>query len=50
LKLNGTHQFLVYANDNNIMGKSIYTIKKNTEDSVVDSKEIGLKANAEKTK
>ena len=30
LKLNGTHQRLFYA-DVNILGKSIYTIQKNTE-------------------
>jgi len=30
LKLNGTHQFLVYAADDNILGGSIDAIKKNT--------------------
>jgi len=29
LKLNGTHQLLVYADDN-ILGGSVYTRKKNT--------------------
>ena len=29
LKLNGTHQFLVYADDDNILGGSVDTIKKN---------------------
>jgi hypothetical protein len=50
LKLNGTHQFLVYADDVNIWGGSIHSIKKNAEDLVIASKEIGLEVNAEKTK
>jgi hypothetical protein len=29
LKLSGTHQFLVYADDVNILGGSIHSIKKN---------------------
>jgi len=31
LKLNGTYEFLVYANDVNILGGSIHTINKITE-------------------
>jgi hypothetical protein len=49
LKLNGTHQLLVYADDINILGGSVHAIKKNTEAVVVASKEIGLEVNAEKT-
>jgi len=50
LKLNGTHQLLVYADDVNILCGSIHSIKKNTEALVVASKEIGLEVNADKTK
>src|SRR5215470_9158136 len=49
LKLSGTHQLLVYADDVNIVGGSILSIKKNAEDLVIASKEIGLEVNAEKT-
>ena len=31
LKLNGTHQLLVYADDVSVCGRSIHPIKKNTE-------------------
>jgi len=31
LKLNGTHQLLVYVNGVNLYGGSMHTIKKNTE-------------------
>jgi hypothetical protein len=47
LKLNGTHQLLVYANDVSI--GSVYTIGENVEALVVASKEIGLEVNADKT-
>jgi hypothetical protein len=50
LKLNGTHQLLVYADDVNILGGSVHAIKRNTEALVIASKEIGLEVNAEKTK
>jgi len=49
LKLNGTHQLLVYADDVNRLGESVHTIKENREALIVASKEIGLEANADKT-
>jgi hypothetical protein len=38
LKLNGTQKLVVYADDINIMGGSVCTIKKNIETLVVGSK------------
>ena len=50
LKLNGTHQLLVYADDVNILGGSVHTVQKNAEALVAATKEIGLEVNAHKTK
>jgi hypothetical protein len=50
LKLNGTHQLLAYADDVNIVGGSVHTVKKNAEALVAATKEIGLAVNAHKTK
>jgi hypothetical protein len=47
LKLNGTHQLLVYALDGNILGGSVHSIhKKNLETLTVASKETVLEVNA----
>jgi hypothetical protein len=50
LKLNGTHQLLVYADYFNILGGSIHSVRKNTHALVIASKETGLEVNAERTK
>jgi len=50
LKLNGTHQCLGYANEVNILGGGIHTIKENAEALVAPTREIGLEVSADKTK
>jgi hypothetical protein len=47
LKLNGTHQLLVYADDVNVVGKNVDTIKK-TEALLDVSKEVDLEVNPDK--
>jgi hypothetical protein len=47
--MNGTHQLLVYANDVNLLGDNIDTIKKNMETLIDASKKVGPEVNAEKT-
>jgi hypothetical protein len=41
---------LAYADDVNLLGDNIVTIKKNTETLIDPSKEVGLEINVEKTK
>jgi hypothetical protein len=50
LKVNGTYKLLAYADDVNLLGDNIDTIKKNTETLIDASKEVGLEINIEKTK
>jgi len=50
LKLNGTHQLLVFAVDVNMLGGSVHTIEKNAESLVVASMQVGLDVNADKMK
>jgi hypothetical protein len=49
MKLNGTHQLLVYAGDVNILDRSEHNIKKNTAALVLASNEIGLEVNSDYT-
>jgi hypothetical protein len=49
LKFNRTHQLLAYADDINIVGENIDTIKKNTEALLDVSKEVSLEVNPEVT-
>jgi hypothetical protein len=50
LKLDVTHKLLAYADDVNIVGENIDTIKKNKETLSDASKETGLEVNLEKTR
>jgi len=50
LKINGTHQVLAYADDVNILGGSIHTLKEIVEDLVAATRETGLEVSADKTK
>jgi hypothetical protein len=50
LKLNGTHQLLVYADNLNLLADNIDTIKKNTCTLIDASKEVTVELNVDKTK
>jgi hypothetical protein len=49
LELNGRHQQLFYANDVNLLGGSVNTIKENSETLLEATRDIGLQISAEKT-
>jgi hypothetical protein len=50
LKLNGTRQLLVCADDVNLLADDVDTVKKNTETLIDTSKEVDLEVNTEKSK
>ena len=50
LKLNGTHQLLAYADDVNILGGSVHTLKENAEALVAATRETGLEISPDKIK
>jgi hypothetical protein len=47
LKLNGTHQLLIYAHDVYLLGDNVDTVKKNTETVIDTSREVSLEVCAE---
>jgi len=50
LKLNDTHQLLVYADSVIILGGSVHTVKENAEALIVASKKSGIEVNADETR
>jgi hypothetical protein len=48
--LNGTNQLLACADDLNVLGHNINTIKKNIETSIDSGKQVDEEINVEKTK
>jgi hypothetical protein len=49
LKLNAIPHFLVHADDVNLLGGSVHSVKKNAADIVVASKETGIEVNDDST-
>ena len=50
LELNGKHQLLVYADDVNMLGENVQTVRENAEIFIKVSKDIGVEVNYENTK
>jgi hypothetical protein len=50
LKLKGTQQLLAYADDVNIVGENMYTMKKSTEALLDANKNVDLEVNLEESK
>jgi hypothetical protein len=50
LELNGTHHVFVYADDINLLGDNINSIKENSETLLKANRAVGLGINVEKTK
>jgi hypothetical protein len=46
LKLNGTHELLVYTDDLYLLGDNTDNIKENTETLIEASKKVGLEVKA----
>jgi hypothetical protein len=49
LKSDRSHQLLAYADDMNLLGDKIDTVRKKTETFIDASKEVGLEINGDKT-
>ena len=45
--MNGKYQLLVYADDVNMLGENLQTVRENTEIFIKASKDIGLEVNSE---
>ena len=50
MKLNGTRQLLVYADDVNVLGGSVHSVWKKTDTLAVANKENGVEDTSKQTK
>ena len=46
--VHGTHQIMAHADNVNLLGENVHTVKKNTKSLLIASREIGLEVDAEK--